>query len=421
MAARMAQRVQSNVAPTRSPHWLGRMLELLAILGWALFVGRPYLNLDPMVWPEGREFGMVLQSHFAWRYLLQCGDCVFWNGFANGGAPTFGEIHGAVAHPFVILTTLLWGAVNSAKLTIVFGLAVGGLAQWWLARALGLGRLARVWSAAMAVAGGHLAGRMDAGLVPLVLSTASVSLVYPALVQLSRRGRGQDVVLLAATAALALVSGQGYLQLGLLFALVPSAVVLLFAERLRLRPEWPRFVWAALLALLLSAYFLVPMLHFWPYTGKHLDASFKSAQRLAYLPLNLVIKDEAYFRMEVLGKQVFPFIYVNYIGWFPVLLAALGIRMAPKGEGRPLLFLVVSTLMVYLAASSLTFRALKPLLPTLAMGVRLPSLIAGLAVAPILGLAAWGVDGLARVQWPRISIVSGSSQEVARARWLSLG
>jgi hypothetical protein len=46
------------------------------------------------------------------------------------GVPAFVELHGAPLHPLVILTTLLWGAVNGAKLTVLACLALAGLAEW---------------------------------------------------------------------------------------------------------------------------------------------------------------------------------------------------------------------------------------------------------------------------------------------------
>jgi len=138
---------QRAPAGCRSRLSWGHLAELAVVVLWAMWVGRAYLSLDPKVWPWGREFDIVLQSEFVWTLLPQCGDCVLWNGFANGGSPAFVDMHGVVLHSIVVITTLLWGPINGAKITIVASLALAGLVQWWLAKALGLGRVARVWCA----------------------------------------------------------------------------------------------------------------------------------------------------------------------------------------------------------------------------------------------------------------------------------
>ena len=206
------------------------MIEILVIFIWVLFVGKNYLNFDHTFWPYGREFGLAVRAHYIWTDLFKCGTCIFWNGTVSGGAPAFAELQGAVLHPVVIITTLLAGVVNGSKLVILFSLFIAGLAQWWLAKRLGVGSLARLWTAGMAVVGGHLAGRMELGLVGVVLSTASCSLAIAAAVDLGITGRRRSAVLLGITLALAIVSGQGYMQIAFLIGVVPPLVLFLFDD-----------------------------------------------------------------------------------------------------------------------------------------------------------------------------------------------
>ena len=216
---------QDRPTPDRRQRAVYTALELLAIVGWAMFLGRDYLDLNPNIWPQGREFGMAIQTHYIWTQLADCGSCILWNGSINGGAPAFAELHGAVLHPLVIIPTLIFGSVNGAKIGLVGALAMAGLAQWWLAKVMKLGLVARLWAAMMAVAGGHLAGRMDMGVVAIVLSTAAASLVIAAGLDLALTGRRRSAVLLGITLALAIVSGQGYLQIGLLFGILPAFII----------------------------------------------------------------------------------------------------------------------------------------------------------------------------------------------------
>ena len=376
------------------------LIELLVIGLWALWVGRAYLNFDPTVWPSGRELGMVIRTHYIWTLLPRCGDCILWNGFINGGAPAFAELQGAVLHPLVILATVIWGGINGTKVVLLGSLMMAGWAQWWLARVMGLGRLARLWSAAMAVVGGHLAGRMEHGVVGLVLSTAACSLVIPPLWEWVSTGRRRSLVLLAITLAGALLSGQAYVQLALILAILPAFVV--FA----LDPHQPRrrllkgLAFAVVLAVMLSGVFLVPLLHFLPNLSKDLDPTFGSAQPLQYLPLNLVIRDLGYYYSSwALDHWPIPYLYISFIGWIPVLLALVPLRLAPRTRRRELGTLLLAILLVYLFASAVILQPLHALLPAAISGIRYITVSSGLAVPLVLALAAWGLDlGLQRLK-----------------------
>lgn len=381
----------------------GTWAELGVIVLWALFVGRAYLSMDPTMWPHGNEFPFAIQSHYIWDLLPRCGICVFWNGFMNGGAPAFVELHGAPLHPLVILTTLLAGAINGTKITLIICLVAVGLGQWWLASVMQLGRTARLWSAALAVVGGHLAGRMDAGVFAVVLSTAMASLVIAPALELALTGRRRSAVLLGVTLALTLLSGQGYLQLGLLFGLFPALLLLLFDKKWTLRSTWKEFLLAGLLAVTLAGILTVPLLHFAPQVDKFRDPELRSAQPLEYIILNFLIRDVPFYRSNALFKQPYPYLYVNYISWVPLLLAIAALRLAPRPMPRRLLFFLLAIGLILLASSGATFKYFSPLMPGFMAGIQNPSLIAGLAVPLILGLAAWGLDLLLKLQWPKLT------------------
>ena len=404
-------------------------LEIIIIIAWAMFVGRDYLNLDPTVWPNGREFGMAVQTHFIWTQLADCGICMLWNGSINGGSPAFAELHGAVLHPLVIIPTIILGVVNGVKIGLIAALAMAGLGSWWLARAMKLGVVARLWAAMMAVAGGHLAGRMDMGVVAVVFSTAAASLVIAAGVDLALDGRRRSAVLLGITLALVIVSGQGYLQIGLLFGVIPAFVILLFDDQYHLTNLWREFLIAAGLGLLLAAVFLVPVLHFFPNFGKEIDAAFGGAQTPGNTLLNLVISDISVYFKGALGTFPYPYQYVIFIGWIPVILAILALRLVPKQGTRLLTFFITAVILVSLTASAVTLGWLANINDELASLVRIPSLAAGLLVPLVLALAAWSADLLLRRDWPlTISLPTRSAnndetprQATIHLSWLVVG
>ena len=404
----------------RTGPWLAAG-ELLLILCWALWVGREYLNLDPNVWAFGDDFPLTLEPYYIWRWLPQCGSCVFWNGLTNGGVPAFVESHGAILHPFVVVSTLVWGVINGAKLTMVASLFMAGAAQWWLARVMRLGPVPRLWVGGMAVVGGHLAGRMELGLVAVVLSLASGAMILAPGIDLGLRGRRRSTVFLGAALALTFLSGQGYIQIGILLAILPAFLVFVIDGRLRPRPVWREFALAGLLSFLLAAVFLVPFLHFSPHFSKHGEALATGGQPLEYVPLNLVIRDPEFYQDESLGKIILPSVNINYIGWVPVLLALVPLRLAGRDARRLLAFFMIAISLVFFFGSGTPTRLLASEFPEIMSRLRYPTLTSGLAVPLVLGMAAWGLDLLLKVDWPslKVRLRSGPSRGVP-ATWLVL-
>jgi len=396
--------------------------ELSLLFAWTLVITRPYLNFDPMVVPAGREYLSDIRSHHLWIRAEQCGWCALWNGSEQGGSPAFADPHGSMLRPLVIVTTLWWGVVNGSKASLVGAFFMGGVAQWWLGRELGLTRLARLWSAAIAVAAGHLSARMELGAFGIVLSTAACALALPPLVALCRAPTRRHAAMLGAVLGLALVAGQGYMQLGLV-AVLPVVVCLLPIERARLLLFVRRFALAAGIALLLAGPLLVPLLHFLPNFGKDTDPVFASAQPFAYIPLNLVIGDVKYYMSDSLQKLPYPYLYAHYIGWIPVLLALYGLHtaLATNSRRREALFLAALALLALWIASAAPLRWLtahlapNSLVSQQVAGLRHPALIAGLAIPPLLALAGFGLDRLIRSKWPQLNLSIAGSGAAAQA------
>jgi hypothetical protein len=393
---------------------LGALIELTVIGLWAMWVGRVLLDFNPQVWPQGRELGSQLSASHFWTRLQHCGLCALWNSNVNGGYPALADIFADKLHPVVALTTLAWGVINGTKISFIASLWMGGVAQWWLARSLGVGRVARLWSAFIVVVGGHLVGRAEIGAYNLTLSIAASSLALAAAVHLGGSGTRRASVLLALLGAMAIVAGQGYLQLALL-CWAPALLFFLWDEDLRLRPVWREFGLAFGLAILLAGIFIVPVAHFWPNLSKFNDTNFESAQELAYLPLNLVISDWKFYNSDALGKLPFPYLYNLFIGWTPILLAVLPLRFAQRKHYPALFCLATGAGLMFVFASAAPLKWLAAFLPEIA-GFRHPPLIASLAVPAILGLAAYGLDGLLKIEWPQIIL----RQPTATGRALSV-
>jgi hypothetical protein len=302
-----------------------------------------------------------------------------------------------------MITTLIWGVVNGSKVLVIASLGFAGLAQWWLAKELKLGWVARMWSAFMVIVGGHLATKMELGLVSMVLSTAMVSLIFPALLYVRRKREKGAILVMAFVIASAIFSGQGYMQVGMLMT-APALVFLLFDDALKLQKVWKEYAVAAVLGLLIAAPLIVPVIHFAPNLLKWKDPEFFAAQPLAYAPLNLVIDDLEFYKTHILSKLPFPSVYAVFIGWVPVIFALIGLSLASRArKKRNIYFLAASVGLVFLFVSPPILKWLVTYFSAIA-GLRFSPYILGMVIPPILGLSAFGLDEILKLDWPKLSI-----------------
>ena len=381
---------------------LGYALELILVGLWALWIGRNLLDFDPRVWPIGREFGIELYGFHFWDQVRQCGLCGLWNGLLNGGSPALADPFVGHLHPLAAAATLLAGVVNGAKVTIVASFFLVGVSQWWIGRAIGLGRWSRLWASLAAVSGAHLVAKVELGSVGDVLSIAASSLALASSFDLALHPSRKAALRFALLLGLALLAGRGYFQLALL-AWLPWVLWLTFKREARPQRIWREFVIAGVLAVLIAGVLLVPLVHFWPEVAKHSDELFEASQPLEYIPLNLVIHDWAFLTASVLGKTPYPYLHTLYIGWMAVLLAIVGLARGRKDDRRLLLSFFLGALTMMWLASGVPFRSLVTVLPGLAQ-VRHIAHAAGFAVPAVLALAGYGLDRLLEYPWPRVRL-----------------
>jgi len=178
----------------RIPRWQ-IWLEILIILAWAIFAGRGYLNFTSNTWLYGSDYPLQVLNYYVWRLLPTCGPCVSWNGWVSGWWQAFGDWFGGILHPAVIVSTLIFGAINASKVVVVASMAMAGLAQVWLARVMRLSTIPQLWVAMIALVGSHLSGRMDMGLIIMYLSIAATSLVLAPAVDFALTGKRKSAIL----------------------------------------------------------------------------------------------------------------------------------------------------------------------------------------------------------------------------------
>src|SRR5206468_5235698 len=171
----------------------------------------------------------------------------------------------------------------------------------------------------------------------------------------------------------------------------------------------------------------LPFAHFFGEFDKAVEPTFSWSQPLAYVPLNLVISDHSFYLIKALGHEPYSSPYVLFVGWVPVLLALWGMGDSRGGERlRERLFLAALAILSFWLASAGPFKLLLKVLPLpplmrLLSGVRNTAFLAGLAVLPILGLSAIGLDRLLKARWRGDpSARPGRPPRTLSLRWLLL-
>ena len=401
--------------------------ELVLLALWTLLVTRPYLTSNPFVLPFGRDFVDSTFGHNLWVHARDCGMCALWNGDARGGAPALADPLGATMHPLVAVSTYFWGFVNGAKVVIVVSFFLTGVGQWALARVLGLGMFARLWCGAMAITAGHVVGAMSTGgLVPIVVSLSSATMLLAALLASIKRPSIRRRVLVGVPVALLLVSGQGYVQVA--FALtLPVFGLIVAGDRGRTLLILRETVLAGALGALLAAPFLVPFLRFYPRSSKELTSTFESAQPVRYAVLNLVIDDWEFFRNDLLDKVAFAEWYYVYIGWPAVVLAIVGaVVFWNRGERRLAAFLTAYPISLFWLSSAALFEWLadhpgvSEHLAETVQGLRSVPLMSKLAVTPLLALAGIALDRLLRLPRVRLAVDTDQPKQLVTIRLFAL-
>lgn len=375
------------------------LVEIGLLIGWTLLFAGGLLDFSSNTSPFGSELANETSSNWVWDDFKDCGLCALWNGYQNGGFPALADPMTPVLHPILAAPALLFGAFNGIKATLWLSLLVAGIGQWWLSRELGLGVIARLWSGAITISSGNLAGRIDGGVVALLVSIAAYMILLPVLYRFLRQPSRRSAALLGLAGSSFIISGQQYLQVGALM-LSPVFVLFAWAERGRLRAFIRYGILATSIAILTSSLFLLSISSVLGKLKKSQDPYFSRAQPTKWIPINLILDDWDFYRTDALHKVPFPYMHITYIGWIAVVLAVIGVtvtwRLRPIMTVAGIGFILGS----WWIASATPFKYIyntadgHPGIRSFAAGMASTPLMAALAVPVIITFGAIGLDRL---------------------------
>lgn len=271
-----------------------------------------------------------------------------WNPYLGTGTPLLNNAFLYLYNPFMSLPVLLMGAVQGAKIALIINLLLAGLNMWALARAIGLGRLARVTTAVLYLMSGGILSRFHSGHFQLGLSLVWLPLVFAGLWWTLHTTDRRAPVLMAVAFALLFFSGNIYYTLHALVCCTVMTLICVVGERLNPSRVIRRVLIAALLTLGLTAIQLIPIwlvrdyvthqpVDFSPDTGQ-IASQYSLGQSLA----NLTIPWESWQALQNPPLNLIASVDYAYIGILPFALIA---GLIFVGIGRFRLIAVIAMLL----------------------------------------------------------------------------
>ncbi len=313
---------------THMAEWLNRrkiyVFEFLVIFfGWYYFVGY-FMASDAIPW--GVEYPRNMHSFFVWESFARCGTCMLWSN-NMGGYPAFADIYGAFMHPVAVIMSLLFGAIQGSKLTVILAFLMIALATWWLSLILSMHPIARIWAAMASMFGGHIAARLEVGSVGLPLSIAAGWLAIVSVYYFIENPSRFRAILTGIMLGMFILAGQGYYQLGFVLS-VP--LFLLLAYRMDMfekpRQELTRYLTQmTVVAVGIAAPLLYTFVAYGSYFDKDRDDTLSASMSIFKLMENWFNTNTDIVYTTDFNALPFPYLYSTYIGYATVILAVLGI------------------------------------------------------------------------------------------------
>lgn len=141
-----------------------------------------------------------------------------WNPYLSSGTPLINDAFNYLFNPFHSLPVLLLGAIQGTKVAIMIALLLAGYNAWALAKAIGLGAVARVTMGALYMMSGGIIAKFHTGHFQLGLSLVWSPLVLAGLWWTLRTCDRRAPVLMAVAFALMFFAGNIYYTLHTLIA-----------------------------------------------------------------------------------------------------------------------------------------------------------------------------------------------------------
>lgn len=222
IAGALAERTAPRAVPRRQ-----MALELLLVLAAVLAATWRFHQADARLQLSGGETEWITNSVYAAHNgLRDYGRIPLWQPYLEFGEPLIDNPVGFVLNPFGSGLSLLMGAAQGLKYTVVLLALLAGVGGWFMGWALGLAWPGRVLLALLLVGKGNFHAMMNTGYFQLAHQQAYFPWLVGALVATARLPRARwPVVLLALAFTLLFFAGNLWYTLPMLIVLAALAAV----------------------------------------------------------------------------------------------------------------------------------------------------------------------------------------------------
>ncbi len=354
----------SNIIETTRPekrddlfkamNWLERQgvwLEITVLLIGVFFYCIGILNFGTNSQLPGNESELFQSVDWLLYHAIKdFHEFPLWNPYIHTGLPYIGDPMLHIYNPVVTIPSLILGVRNGFKLGLALSFFLAALGMWHLGKTLGFGKLPSLWIGLMYAFAGQPVARFFQGEYLFIFGFAWIPWIIDSLFLFIKERRKKYFGYSAIFLALLYFCGNAYYPFLMAFVILFLCLVMIISFK-KTRPfiQFDKKLLMSLvllgaLAIGMVAIHFLPMVQFWPWMSKGVDV--QGSHTLWQIWLDYTSKDplrpDAYKQLPAREE------FYAYIGYFPFL----GLLLIPlafwKRDKRPLIFLCLVLVFVYL-------------------------------------------------------------------------
>ncbi len=306
------------------------ILELILIVAVGLYATKLFANDNPTIVLSGLESQWLTSSaYLAADTLHNEGYLPRWQPWLGHGEPAIDNPFSFTLNPISMLPSLIVGAENGIKISVMLYAVFAGIGGWLLGRMLGLGVIGRLLLALLLIGRSNMHAEISEGYFQLGVTQAYFGWVVAATLAIIRfPQRRYPVVLLAIVLTLLFWAGNIYYTLPSLLMIAALVIAFMFKRRWQLDLMLLRRVaFAGVLTVGLAAVTLIPIFANRAYIGGHPDESPTAVYETPFTAAAQFFTTTRYYPVTTWHQNYDSFVLPL---WFAALIFVLFPPISPK-------------------------------------------------------------------------------------------
>jgi hypothetical protein len=330
-----ADQISTSQASRPSTNLPAFIIEILVIIVAGIFAASAYADFDPAKRLGGVETEYLTRTAYSLStFLREEGYVPLWDPYMEYGDPMLENPVSFAFNPFLTWPSVLFGAQNGIKVSVILTAIIAGIGGWALARVLGLGALARLLLALLCIGKGNMHSYLSQGHFAFFASQAYFPWIFAGIVGILRGYRRWPVIMAALAIALVFWTGSPWYIPAILISIGVLTLCYVIDIRARngarfryaIRVDWARIglvILSLLLTVCLTAVTLLPLWAKKDYIGgSTVESDFRA-------DLGVILAQYFSGFKELGNTDTLPigttFAYYSFVSpvWYALLLAAL--------------------------------------------------------------------------------------------------